>query len=183
MNSGYIIRPAKDEEIGQIAQLCIASWTRTYLGIVSDWNPNIDKHEVEKLFSLRLKDPEKTMLAAVLNNGEVAGVIMAQPEDELPQVPFVTSLHVKKIFQGKGIGKALLMKVARHFTERGLYKLALSVIKGNERARRIYLHLGAKEIKFKLHTQKPIAMEHLLLWEDSRILLKTDTDSANIPIP
>ena len=57
---------------------------------------------------------------------------------------YLEDLYVQPEFRGRGIGKALLLRLARLAVERGYGRLEWSVLDWNEPAIRFYKSLGAK---------------------------------------
>ncbi len=101
------------------------------------------------------------------SEGEVAGMIAAQPEYDLFEAGYVAALHVAPGFKGKGTGKKLLGAAARHMLKQGVNRLALAVIDGNNTALGIYQHLGAKIVGRRKTDEGFISSDYVLLFEDT----------------
>jgi ribosomal protein S18 acetylase RimI-like enzyme len=60
---------------------------------------------------------------------------------------FLQSLVVSHVWEGRGVGQALVRFVCDEARRRGYVALTLNVVEGNDRARRLYEHLGFLEVR------------------------------------
>lgn len=135
-----IVSPARPEDLTSLAAVQIASWQSAYRGILSD--AFLDQ-EVPDLLRQRWSD-----WPGLDWRVEVARV------DDAPQGfvsvdlarsggPYVDNFHVLPNGQGRGIGRALMVRAARHAQPQG--RLWLTVIAQNAQARAVYQALGGRE--------------------------------------
>jgi ribosomal protein S18 acetylase RimI-like enzyme len=121
----------------------------------------VDDRTVEKLAGLfgeelllqdrlrRQQDKQGVLLAAQVR-GEVVGMIyvwLEQAEEDaireqLPNVPLLMQLEVHRDHRGRGIGRQLVRKAEKTLRRRGHKQAALAVRTDNERAIRLYDHIG-----------------------------------------
>ena len=143
MQQQISIRKAVRADFPAIARLQAESWATAYR---SSLPPHYIK---ERLYAdiadhwKRYKPGERdlVLLAIERETGALAGFIsiLCRPP------PFIDSLHCQPSRTGLGIGSTLLCTAFRQLAERGEQSASLSVVVGNDGARRFYLRHGAQE--------------------------------------
>ena len=144
------IRNSTPNDSEAIAALHAASWRLTYDSVLS--RAYLEKTapiERETVWTQRLAAPKanQCVLVAESKSGLV-GFACAFASEHAEWGSYFDNLHVRTLSQGQGIGKALLVNVARwceaQAPGQGLY---LSVNQENRRAQQFYLGLGARNAK------------------------------------
>lgn len=95
--------------------------------------------------ALRADESAHTVLVAAGGAGDIAGFIHLRPgRDYYTErcTGHVADIVVAEAHEGTGIARALLAAAQRWALERGYEWLTISVFKGNERAAKLYEHLG-----------------------------------------
>lgn len=115
------------------------AWQEAYTGLVSqDFLDN--SQTLEKSVRQAYDRPENTLVA---RDGErVIGFVTYGPYrwEDLPETGEVMALYVLKEYYGQGAGQALMEKALEALS--GYGRVALWVLKGNERAIRFYEKCG-----------------------------------------
>ena len=131
------------EDAASIARVHVESWRTTYRGLVPDaylaaLNVEERTHRWREILNLA----GQTTVAEV--EGAVVGFISGGPIHELVDGydAEVYAIYLLQEFQGKGIGRALLLDLARRLDEVGFRSLAVWVIEKNP-ATRFYERSGA----------------------------------------
>jgi len=76
----------------------------------------------------------------------VYGRVHPPAADERPEpYAWLAELYVREAHRGQGVGEALLARAEAHARDLGVYKIDLSVVAGNEAARRFYTRLGYRD--------------------------------------
>lgn len=136
---GYLIKPMESEaEIEGKAYVHYQSWHETYAGLVDAGY--LQGVTLEKCTELARRWPDNVLVAK--DGDRVIGFVGygAYRDDTLPEHGEIHSLYVLKAYHGKKAGHALLnaalQKLSRH------RKIAVWVLKGNDRAIRFYEKCG-----------------------------------------
>lgn len=111
MKTKIIIRWAKKEDLKEIVNIFITgSKKRPYL---QEWT----KKKVIGFLKPSLKKNE--LLVAVID-GNVIGFILAGPSSANKKIVYVGELWVTEKYQGKGIGKSLLVFIEKYHKKKGV---------------------------------------------------------------
>ena len=138
-------RKASSEDADTLAQMHAQSWRHRYRGILLD---AYLEQEVEadrmRVWRERLRDPSATQhIVMALEGNTPAGFACAYAQHDPRWGTLLDNLHVLPLWQGKGVGRALMGEVARWMKrqarEEGLY---LWVYEQNEGARAFYERVG-----------------------------------------
>ncbi len=136
---GYIIKPMeREEEMKGKGYVHYKSWHETYTGLVDA--EYMERHTLEKCIKIAHKWPDNILVA---KDGEkVVGFVGYGPywDKTLPAYGEVFALYVLAEYHGKRIGYEL-MNAAFHALS-DYQKIAVWVLKGNERAIRFYKRYG-----------------------------------------
>nr|WP_321463079.1 GNAT family N-acetyltransferase [uncultured Cohaesibacter sp.] len=141
MQPEIAIHPANRSDFAAIAQLQADSWASSYrcflppaymrermhADIADCWQ----RHKIDKR--------DLVLQARLVATGELVGFIslLCRP------LPFIDKLHCAPSFTGLGIGARLLSCAFSALVKRGENTASLTVVVGNEGARRFYLRHGA----------------------------------------
>lgn len=114
------------------------AWQEAYTGLVSQ--DFLDGRTLEKCVRQAYDRPDNTLVA---RDGErVIGFATYGPYrwEDLPETGEVMAIYVLKEYYGQGVGRALMEKALEVLS--GYGRVALWVLKGNERAIRFYEKCG-----------------------------------------
>ncbi len=128
--AGLVIRPAREVDVGEL----LVVWP----GSVSQVDRLRRQAAGESIFVLGWLD------GAVVARAELklAGCAAESVQTCFPGVPEINGLDVVDSVQGKGIGTAVIRRLARLAVDRGFDRIGLGVEPTNDGARRLYERLG-----------------------------------------
>lgn len=144
------LRSALFTDYTAIAQLHTNSWQQNYRGIYSD---HYLDHEAAAdrvaTWHNRLKKPDDNQRITVATlEDNIVGFACLRLQDDPVYGTLLDNLHVTGSLQHAGIGKLLMRACAEQiFDECNSRKMYLWVYELNTRARKVYEHLGAKNIE------------------------------------
>ena len=137
-----MIRPARSDDIGEIASLirALADYERLTDSVVLDETTLRDHLFGERRYAevLVVEDDEQVVGFALFFHN--FSTFLGQPGI------YLEDLFVKPEHRGRGHGKALLVELARLAVERGCGRLEWSVLDWNEPAIDFYRGLGAEPV-------------------------------------
>jgi chloramphenicol 3-O phosphotransferase len=144
--SDYLIRPAHLDDCPALAHLQVDSFRTTYFdlvpqGALDHFTYAEQEQDWREFLQAELED---ILLVAENDLGEIIGYALARPglTDVPPFDSELVSLHVRRIHQGRGVGKALFWAIAQQMLSKGCSSLVLWVLEHNRSARGFYEHLG-----------------------------------------
>lgn len=142
-----IVREASTADVQSIAEVHVAGWRETYAGILPcPLSTGLRVEQRGAIWSAVHGDAEVTLLVGEDEMGAIMGFGAAGlPKDPLP--PFeveVYALYVVKEAQRRGLGRALLGRLAGAQLELGRRSALLWVFRDNLAARRFYERLGGE---------------------------------------
>lgn len=167
------IRPIIDNNIQAIAKIYTENWKTTYQGILPDsFLKSITyEHSKEKWLSYIHTDKQGAFVA-VDENDMIIGFAAYKPYDDLKKCLLLDSLHILQSVQGGGIGKQLIFTIGKYAYNNGYEKMSICIVKGNDRAERIYTYLGAKHYKdFIDDFEGTPSNSSVLLWDDLNMFI------------
>ena len=142
------IRTADKEDAEAIALLHAESWRVAYRGMLSDafLEGDIIADRLNT-WQQRLAAPTDDRLTIVaLEDQEIVGFACAFGKEDAIWGTLLDNLHVRTERKGQGIGRRLIIEVARwtyrQYPDSGLF---LWVLEANESARRFYDRLGGQD--------------------------------------
>lgn len=148
------IRIAGPEHIEQIADLYIRNWREAYKGLLSqDYLDSLTMEGVCAKWRDYIQQPNQGVYMVMETPEEggpekLAGFVGVKPYHRIENCIYVYSLHVEPHMRGRGIGSALVKRIAEQGWEEGYPKMGVCVVCGNENARRLYAQLGAEHCMF-----------------------------------
>jgi GNAT superfamily N-acetyltransferase len=139
------IRKADIKDAPYISKVHIDTWRTTYKGIVPDQvldGLNYEKNSI-RWYDFLSKANEMICYFVAEENGQIIGFANGGP-NRTEQTGFggeLMGIYVLKEFQGKGIGKALVLEVAEWLSKRG-YKSMLVWVLSDNISKHFYEALG-----------------------------------------
>ena len=145
--TGPTVREAISGDRKAISDLHVQSWRRAYRGILPDGY--LDQ-AVEGEFAARWatifdRGDARDLLLVADDDGQLAGFLYAFRCDDAGGYE-LDNLHIAPVFQGRGVGTALMRDASRHLVARGAKSVVLYVIEGNDAACRFYERLGGRAL-------------------------------------
>ena len=143
------IREATQADAPAIAALHADSWRNAYRGAYSDeYLDNLVFEDRRRVWQERLSArPPNQYVVVAEHNGGIVGFACAYGERDEQLGTLLDNLHVHRKHHGSGIGRRLLIEVAK-WSSRNYGKLGLwlGVLEQNEKAQRFYQKHGAADI-------------------------------------
>lgn len=171
------VRVATAVDAVGIARVHIDTWRTTYRGIVPDsYLDNLQYEARERYWAGALSDPENGSLVYVAEaeDGQVVGFASGEPaQSSVPGYEGeLHAIYVLQEHQGRGLGKALLLAVARRLQEISKHSMLLWALADNESSRRFYEALGGQELKTQQFELGGVMLDEVAYgWPDTRPLL------------
>ncbi|MCR5576063.1 MAG: GNAT family N-acetyltransferase [Oscillospiraceae bacterium] len=165
--TGLQIRDAQPEDLDAIAALYVENHRETYAGLLSEeyFSRLTPAHAREKWAAYR--DAPGHRLWAAYEGGVFLGFSAGMPDPVLPDCWYLDSLHVAEAARGRGVGSALLRRHAAHAAGQGFANMSVCIVRGNERARRLYEKLGAEHFSyFEDDFCGTVSHSEKLVWRD-----------------
>lgn len=141
------IREANAEDMELIANLYVMNWKKTYVGLLQDnflngltVNDGINKWQ-------EYLTKEKHRIFVAYENENFLGFSACKEDEELKNCLYLDSLHVSESSRGKGVGTKLINTVGSYAYIKGYEHMSICIVKGNDKAKRIYEKMGAKHYK------------------------------------
>lgn len=164
--NNYQLRLATAEDIEAVAKLYIKSWKKTYKGLLRQ--EYLDGLTVEKLcerWGEYITLPRHGIYVAVSGN-ELLGFGAFKPYHRIDDCIYIESLHVDELCQGKGIGSSIIKQIYSIGKSEEYGKMAVCLVKGNDKARALYTKLGAKHYRDKVDDfTGETSYSEILTWE------------------
>ena len=135
--SDVLVRPAQAADLPQIGFVGYASWVR---GIGPHVGPEAHERISEDVFSSFARDCREQILVAELG-GRVIGFVATEDGDD-----YISDLWVSPDSEGQGIGSRLISAVEAIVAARGYAFAEVEVLTANDRALRLYGHLGFETV-------------------------------------
>lgn len=131
------IRDMNENDAAAVSDLFQISWRETYepiIGAEKTSDAIASRFSVEKQ-TQEVRDENVIALVAEDDDGKIIGAAMASMESNRHQA-WLDRMHVVPAAHGSGVADDLMHAVFAKHT--GLHTLALSLVKGNERAKAFY---------------------------------------------
>ena len=145
----YEIRMAEEKDLAQIGELYVKNWRQTYQGLLPQaYLDNLDPVAKTAEWRSYVIEPNHGIFVAC-DDTAVVGFAAFKPYHRVKDCIYMDSIHVKEHFRGKGIGTALIRCVLEQGSVDGYEKAGVCIVKGNDRARNLYLRLGASHLRDK----------------------------------
>lgn len=153
MTEQFSIRPAQFDDAEAIAQVQVAAWGTTYVGMVPDALIERmtvpDRTQSWQRILRQLAETGRGAVFVCCRGDRVVGFASVGPqrEAELMSAGYdgeLTSLYLLGDVQRHGLGRSLVGLCASEALELGYQKLSVWVLSANVNARRFYEALGAR---------------------------------------
>ncbi|TAY52903.1 GNAT family N-acetyltransferase [Rhizobium leguminosarum] len=131
------VRPAKSEEVQELARIGLASWRKGILPLVAA--DVVSRIEKDNPFIPFLEEQGGNILVAE-TDGALAGLGASEHGDN-----HISDIWVAPEHEGKGVGSALIAALEEQFRARGFAEATIRVSADNTRALGLYRHLGYHE--------------------------------------
>lgn len=164
------IKFAVKDDLESISKLYVRNHKTTYKGLLSEEYLNSLTVESTKSRWENYLSEEGNRIWAALENGELLGFAAGKEDEELEKTWYLDSLHVSETARGKGIGTLLIKTMGRYALDNGYRAMTICVVKGNEKAKSIYLKLGAELYKaFEDNFANTAANSEKLIWKNIKV--------------
>ena len=162
-----LIRNATVSDICSVAELYISNHKSTYKGLVSEeYLSSLTVEKAAERWKNYLANENNRMWVA-FECEKFAGFVASMPDTTSEEIWYLDSLHICKAARGKGIGTALIKTAGKYALEKGYDKMSVCVVKGNEKAKRLYMKLGARVLReFEDRFDNSRVNSEKLLWDD-----------------
>lgn len=162
-----LLRLAEEKDLKQIAQIYVENWRGTYHGLLPQ--KYLDELSVEKKqaeWSDYIRTPRQGIFV-MEDAGQILGFAAFKPYHRVEDCIYLDSLHVRREWQGKGIGTRLIEKVYQQGIAEKYGRMGVCVVKGNDKARELYVKLGAGHYRDKQDDfTGEITYSEILVWHN-----------------
>lgn len=142
-----IIRPAREEDVMQIAEIVVEDWKIAYRGIIAD--DYLDSLSAEQRYRIESRRYRKYTVA--VENNEVWGCAWNETADDERADCEVIALYVRHSKRNRGIGRALLQNSMDLFRNSGKKSMIIWCLRDNHESRKFYERMGGKVYKDGTH--------------------------------
>jgi ribosomal protein S18 acetylase RimI-like enzyme len=153
------------DDAGEIAAVKVTGWRTTYSAWVPDavLTPFLDVRAQADAIAAELGAPPNFAVIARADRMLGFATCLFAGRDE----PLLDSLHVLPDARGRGVGSALLSRVAHEVESRGARTMVVEVVEENVRTRALYERLGATYVATRPASWAPeVVREVEYRWED-----------------
>lgn len=140
------IRIATVNDAEGIAKVHVDSWRTTYKGIIpEDFLNKLSYQQRKDLWIRNLSRTDNYVIVAENSEGEIIGFadFWKRETNTVPNSIDLTSIYLLEVYQGQGVGKALLKQLFLQFKQRGYQKVFVDVLEENKTCS-FYEYYGAK---------------------------------------
>lgn len=163
---------ATEENLDEIAELYVHNHKTTYKGLLSDEYLNSLTVESAKTRWSNYLFGNENKIWAAFDEDVFLGFAAGTEDEELKRTWYLDSLHVNEKARGKGVGTALIKAMGRYAAETGYESMSICVVKGNEKAKSLYLKLGAEPYKcFEDNFGNTATNSEKLIWKSTDLFL------------
>jgi GNAT superfamily N-acetyltransferase len=180
------VRPAQSGDAEALAKTQVDSYRLAYRDLLPDaYLAAFSYAEQAADWRALLADPGDRLLWVAETDGGAIGYALATPAggSETPGEGELIALHVRREWQGRGIGRALVAAAAAGLQARGCKSLMLRTLAGNRRARTLYENLGGQplpDLRTPLDEFDCEMIEAGYRWPDIAALVKAAAGPAGI---
>lgn len=161
------VRPAKKEDIDDIARIHVKTWQCAYKGqIPQDYldSLSVDRRKQKWAKIFKKKNQKQENYVAEIDGKVVgfSGVGYSRDNDTADEIGEVYALYVDPDFLGRGAGSALLEEGITWLKNKGYKRVTLWVLSTNEEAKGFYKHRGwVFDGKKKMDKQKDFSLDEM----------------------
>ncbi|HPJ26189.1 MAG TPA: GNAT family N-acetyltransferase [Synergistaceae bacterium] len=166
------LRLALPEDMKEIAQIYVASWREIYSSLLpEEYLTELSPEEAEKKWRNYTVQKGNFVFLASGEKRDIQGFAAIQENSGFLGAGLLDSLHLRPNYRGRGIGKSLIAAGARKLREKGITRMVVWGLEGNDKALDIYRHLGAEFLAYKVHHfgDHPVR-EIAQIWRDTEEL-------------
>jgi GNAT superfamily N-acetyltransferase len=161
------IRRARDEDCAGLARVQVDSYRTSYAGIFPQSYLGAFTYEEQEgdWRDLLASGGDDILFVAESDSGEIVGYALGRPGSGGVQ-PYDSELvawHVRRLYQGQGVGRRLVAAVAEQLKSQGCHSLMLWVLEANP-TRAIYERMGGRLLDAQQMSQG--AVEVAYGWPD-----------------
>ena len=143
------IRLVDKKDLQAISEMYVENWKATYVGLVNqEYLDNMNVPWAMDKWSKFIECEEQGIFVAD-KEGKVMGFGAFRPSDHLEDSMFLDALHVSKDARDLGIGSMLIKAIGQKAIQEGFSKMNISIVSGNEHARRLYVNRGVVHYEFE----------------------------------
>jgi len=139
------IREAKKSDAEEIRSVAEKTWYATYDGFISHETIETVIEKWYKVTDLKQQVEDPYFFVAVVE-GDVAGFVHATISKEDKEVLELHRIYLDPDYWGQGVGSKLLQKVLES-VDKGIDRIALEVLQGNEVGRGFYVSKDFEEVE------------------------------------
>ena len=168
------IRRCSKMDIEKVVDIFLKSWRRTYSQFLpKDYLDGLTNEQLYKKWSNYIKKEHNGIFVALDEEENIIGFVAYAPFKKIEKCLLLESLHVDLKYQGMGVGKNLIIEVAKFGLNNNYISMMVDVIKGNKKAENVYKHLGAKFYEeFSDDFDEDLFVNAVAyIWEDIGIIL------------
>lgn len=137
-----MVRQATIADVSRLAEIAVFTKRTAYRGIFQNDLVSFGEIQVLPMAQEYLQNPQSLEDILVFDDEFVKGMVTLLGHGETAEL---TEFYVDPFFQGRGIGKALLLGAEHQAITQGAAVLMLQVLEHNEKARRFYRQAGFVE--------------------------------------
>lgn len=143
------IRLAVEKDLQAISEMYVTNWKHTYVGLVNqEYLDNLNVPGIIEKWSKYIKTPKQGIFVGE-KDGEILGFGAFRPDSNIEDCLYLDSLHVSEKSRDLGLGSMLIKRIGKKAIEEGCKKMSISIIAGNEHARRLYVNRGVSHYEFE----------------------------------
>ena len=172
----YKIREAREEDAAALAACVIEPIRAVFRGRVPEqclaWLTVEESTENwRRWFRRREGDDGRFLLVAEVEEGRVVGCALGgRQTEEPPYEGELFLLGVLPAYQGRGIGKGLVVAVARRLAAAGIHSMCVRVLRANPNCA-FYEHLGAQFVRDEPYDWNGVTLPQTVYgWRDATAL-------------
>jgi len=153
------IRRATVEDCRELAQIQVDSYRRAYAGIFPQAYLDAFTYEEQEQDwrDLLTSETEDSLYVAEACSGELVGYALGRPgvAEVAPYDSELVALHIRRPFQGQGVGRELVRAMARALKQQSCTSLIVWVLERNP-ARGFYERLGGQLLDVRKAVQEDV---------------------------
>lgn len=134
------LRAATSDDAPSVARVHVRAWQVGYRGLLpDDYLDGLRPEERAVRYNFGSSEPHDPLTVVAVAGLSIIGfATIGAAGDETPSVGELLALYVEPDSWGRGIGRALLVEGRRRLAQRGFDDAVVWVLRGNERAMRLY---------------------------------------------
>lgn len=143
------LRLAEERDLKRISEMYVENWKATYVGLVNqDFLDNLNVPDTIVKWRTHIEKDNHGIYVAEKDQ-RIMGFAAFRPETKIDDCLYLDSLHVSKCSRDLGIGSILINQIGKRAIEDGYSKMNISIVAGNEHARRLYVKRGVTHYEFE----------------------------------